>query len=1040
MANKYTRTIDSQLLANKIDALSRVLQQSLSDPSVSTREELVAEAANILSSFYRELGGPIFNPHLIQPGDPPDTEQFNKELQSILDDLNILFTELENIESLVLENFNYFVSESNRLSRRTKSIASKVGDYALFSRNLLKNSLYVSDSFNNLEKVDFNSDLLNSTQCQINQAEGVITLPVIQTPESVISVDKEPVINTNSNGVRGNNLELGTDLNNNIKALIDNNADTWFEYERVVPLDGDDNIPLTLDLTINLESPQVINFIRINPNNFGTKTQVEISSIETSIDGSSFVSVKDEVPVPGFETEDEENVFTLAPSTSKYAGQGLYTFTPRKAKYIHVVLIQRTPYVINTATGQMLRYAIGLRDIILEAQRYETKGELVSREFITTDEVRKIFVESSQNPSEESELASITHQISPDNGISWYSIRPGEFTGITNAVNEVPEILNFNTNLEGDISTQDPVTRIRYRAVLERDPAAFLPEASSSLKKRIGFTTELRQIPSSSPFTVNLEKNPLKGTVQVIDPQLGSRGIEGYDYELSVGNTGEQIHNLPFKNIQTDLEKNLESGVYYIEETSPEIILVNNKQWTKSLLSSAGPSDKVYEIDYSRGIVRFGDGTNGQAPPTGSIIAVRFTPERMLLEPSSEGRRHNLKFPTNGDKKTITITKFDDIVSSSEALDKSTKKFVLNNSNLVENSEVFLPDTQSTFTDKKTYIDGIQELVDVGDYSVDYESGIIYSFSRTPATNSISVTYQYEPQVELDEFDWYFSDETTLKDTVIIRESAFSTIEKKGEAVPDSVNKFSVSNFNLERGSIQFIVPTGTDTPFVEEVDFIDGRTEILGLVQATEKIPAGTIAAAGLSSFDLTIEPVSPSVAPVTFSNTDVFSTSVTGTPSADGEYRVTGKTVEVYTDAAVTNPGSVTYFYQDPTVDPSGRYSVDYELGNVYTNDLTPSGIGMDYEYAKFEISYPIARGVPSEDVEVNDEEATVTLSDREVLRRAQISSAVDKETLSRDTYQILYNFVEENREDLTELEPYFSPILKDYVLRILTKGNLL
>jgi hypothetical protein len=42
-------------------------------------------------------------------------------------------------------------------------------------------------------------------------------------------------------------------------------------------------------MTVNLGDKKVINFIRLNPNNFGTKTQVKIENIETSIDGKRFI-------------------------------------------------------------------------------------------------------------------------------------------------------------------------------------------------------------------------------------------------------------------------------------------------------------------------------------------------------------------------------------------------------------------------------------------------------------------------------------------------------------------------------------------------------------------------------------------------------------------------------------------------------------------------------------------------------------------------------------------------------------------------------
>src|SRR5690606_22971944 len=103
----------------------------------------------------------------------------------------------------------------------------------------------------------------------------------------------QPIINPDSNGVFGNNQEIGVTYNGNMSALLDNNPDTWFEYENVVKTESPD--PLILDLTLNLGDAAILNHIRIIPNNFGTKSIVKIEEIETSLDGEFWISIKDEI-------------------------------------------------------------------------------------------------------------------------------------------------------------------------------------------------------------------------------------------------------------------------------------------------------------------------------------------------------------------------------------------------------------------------------------------------------------------------------------------------------------------------------------------------------------------------------------------------------------------------------------------------------------------------------------------------------------------------------------------------------------------------
>ncbi len=1043
--NKFTRTIDSTVIKNKLDALSKILQESNASKDLVTFEQVLAEAVRALSLFFKDIASPTFDPRLILAGDAPDPEDYNSNLQEILDDLTIMFKELENVEALVLENFNYFVSESNRLNRKMKSVSSKLGDFILFSTNASKDAIFYTDSFNNLDRVDLNSRLINTKQAEVSQAEGIATLPIERTPESLITVEEPPVINDNSNGVAGNNFEISAARNDDISDILDNNADTWFEYERVISAINDDGTPLTLDITMNLGEAKIVNFIRVNPNNFGTRTQIEIETIETSEDGSTFINIKDEVPIPGFQATDEPNIFTLAPATSKFSGQGLYTFTPRVARYIHFTFKQITPYVIDTLAGSRLRYAIGIRDIEVQAVRYEAEGEFISRPFTNLDEVRKLILSTGQNPTEESELVSIKHEVSPDNGITWHEIRPKEFTGLSDVVNAIPEILDFNSGLEDSIDTDTPVNAIRYRATLKRNSEAFKAGASA-LRKSIRFTTELHQFPSTSPFNIELEKPPVKGSLCLIDPHFGSRGLDDLRYELATGNTSVQIHSIPFSKIPLDKVKStLSNGVKAVTEVSPIQLYINGEQWSQVSqggLSTATASDKFFEVDHEKGIIRTGDGRSGRAPVAGGTLAIAVTPELLFPSTSEEGHISTLSFPTNGDEQSAIIRRFEPRAEASETLDKSVTRSQLSNVNIVVGSLRFT----SGSTIFVTEVSSEAEVNSVGEFFIDYEEAILTSFTPTSASIDTGVSYQYDPVTILDTSEWFYKDSTSCANRdLIVKDSAWLTIPVEDEVLPSGVNKFTLDNFNVDKGSITFTVPSGVTDPFVDEVEFVDGRTEILGLIEATEVIPNGILTASGIQTFTLSLVAADTTVHPVIFSNRDVFVEDVTNTkpsPTLVGEYLLAGdfRTVKVHIDEAVTKPGSVTYFYSDPTKSPIGTFSVNYLLGDIYTFESMPSAdITAKYQFAHFEISYPIARVVPEVDFEVDSENGVITIEDREIIRRMQIPIGNRNTLGTRNTYQVLYNYVDESRSNVSDLEPHFTPILKDYALKVLTKGRI-
>lgn len=97
-----------------------------------------------------------------------------------------------------------------------------------------------------------------------------------------------------------------------------------------------------------------INWISLNPNNFGHENYMEVLSIQTSPDGQKFEELE------GFDDYEYETMLTkqanseltpyevqatLSPDQFKYAGQGVWVFSPRVAKAIKFELRQTRPYL-----------------------------------------------------------------------------------------------------------------------------------------------------------------------------------------------------------------------------------------------------------------------------------------------------------------------------------------------------------------------------------------------------------------------------------------------------------------------------------------------------------------------------------------------------------------------------------------------------------------------------------------------------------------------------------------------------------------------
>lgn len=982
--NKDLQVTDKTLFATKLDLLLTKLRTEFQAGTYSTREEVIEEFNKAIKDFYTNVVTPTLQPRTVIANTSPNYLQYNANFQELNYDLVTIFKQLASLEQFVLGNFNFMVSERDKLNQMIRRIASQVDDYALYSEDPNGALIYFKDSFNDLSKIDFASALLKEKQAEINVTEGIVTLPVIRDN---LSSSKTPSIQINANsgpgGSVGNYQELGAAPHDDIRDVLDNNPDTWFEYERVQGTREENTTPLVLDLTLYFDEPVIINFVRINPNNFGTQTSVEIVEIETSLDGAKRISIKDDIPIAGFLQEDEANIFTLAPSTSKYAGQGLFTFTPRKAKYLHLVLRQTTPYLIQTTNGSRWRYAIGIRDIEVSSVKYEVIGEVVSKPFSSAVEIQKVSLLASENPTEASDLADVVHQISVDDGATWYDIQPQDRNGTA-----VPEILAFNTEDPGAIQTQDVPYALRHKMVLSRKPDKF--KQGAVMLSEIDYNVaDIFSIPRISPILLTLTRVPIDGSVRVMNPVWGSRALGGTKLlDTTQQGTATQtpaIHAVGRSNGQPDqkfqgvISREINSGKVRIwKEPQPSGIdynelvvwIDNDPTWERVGDFTGASNNKEYKIS-NDGTLTFGNRDTvaetgaGRIPPAGSIIGFTLKEERLALSAIAPFTA-DLVFPSDGDKGNIKIYRYDAPTqpASPVRLRPGSRVTHLPHQNIVIDTIVFAGDYSSVFSGSpETFVDGSTELNGTGDWSIDTENGVLYSYDTVPAgTTNWTITYTYQPRVELQEADWDFIiDADKNFNRIQIYESGYGDIlsssctATQAERILQLTDDNSDPVYSVVPGSLTF----DPESPFVSgtlpiEVKFIDGETE-----------------------------------------------------------FEIIGS-----------------------TVDTTGWYSVDYKNGMLYISpaDSFAYEATVQFSYTNFVICYNIAQYLPTNSYTINPTTRVLTLNEREALK---VWYGRDIDITRNDLLKIIYDCVKTTRDSIEELEPYFTPIVRHVVIKVAPPG---
>ncbi len=997
MLNQVLNTKQSEIAKTQLlDLLSQV-DQAVQEGTIVAIEQINAAVQAAISKACSDIYAPIFEVKNATPGVTPNPNNYNAIFTQLVSDVATIFSELKYTGDIVVANFNRLVTEERAILARTKKLYNQLQDLELFSSASADRALYVSDDFVDFDSIDFDARFLENEMCFVDIEQGLITLPHNPISSAVIVSDIK--INEISNGVIGNNQQLDAAHHSNINEILDLNPDSWFEYERIFIKPTDE--ALILSLTLTMADEYIINHIRVNPNNFGTSNWMKITSLETSTDDRLYTSINDNLPVEGFIQLNDEEEFTLSPAASKFAGQGIYSFTPRKAKYVRIVIEQKQGYFVETANGQRYRYAIGLRDIEINAIQYNAQGTVVSLPFALTEEISKVSLIAVENPVRASAIATIEHYVSVDDGSIWHQLQilHGEDP-------DIPKILTFNDESEGAIQTDGKALTIRHKATLKRESDGFRAD-KAAISEKVTSINELRQLPTGEPFNVNIEERPVAGSVRIINPIFGSKGWNSP--RLYVG-TSDATPGQTFP-----IGVNIREG--------EEKVYVDSQLWTSV---AAFDSEYQYVINYEYGedklpLIKFG--FDNSIPGNGAIITIELPAELAIVE-GKEPHTILLENISDGDVNATEIVRYSLPEDSfGERLSQEASRHYLKYPNIDDTIGITFAEAGTpVFVNEKTFVDGVTELTVSGDYSVDYVNGIVYSNDTTPIGDIVTASYTYTPIEVVDPAYWKFSDTKTYQ-TIELSDDVYRSIHIDAEDLSSQSTRTRVTLANeaIVRGSIIF-----DHTSLTTEIPFVNGITEFLDVLE----VEGETVPSVGTSFF---LDNVPLVTYPVAFSDTTVFILEI-DTPVDPGDYNVNYTTGEVITITTL-NGGTVNYYYQDSNraTELTGSYSIDYREGIIYFYDGLPGGVSADYEYTRYAVRYRIAKELDPNMFKVNINDKIITVIDPSVLEDYLPT------TRHAGLIKVFYDYVEQVRESIEELEPFFTPILKGYALKILTPSLL-
>ena len=923
-------SIFSQQYVADIKALLVLLEQYISTwRSAPTEERRLAIESTAVSTFEKLIELDV-SYQQVSSFDYPEYSELNETYKSFGYLLRLNLSKLEALISFFLKNFNSQQLALLKLNGQIRRIKQKQAALAFWNREGAKYVL--AEHFNNLDVLD--SHFVSKQDCNIDSSQGVLTLPIRNVEKVGISKVR---IGVNSNGVPGNSDFAVQTNNTNPRSVIDGNANTWFEYERL------DAGPLSLSLVCELPQAKVLNQILIEPLNSIDVPPYEIEDILFSVSGR-VTSIKTLLG-----TTFEPSYFTVRTIGTDPIWS--ISFLPVEAASITIKFKQDSSHQIKAAAqGNKFvlrdRYAVGVKSVALNQILYERTGAINSKVQTLPAGLYSIQPVITLWPDNES-LFDLVFEISSNGGESWKEIDYTDAKAIS--------------LLSGS------AVNFAWRLAIERKDEAF--SKVSSLVKEIAVVPNTRNILRTfsrfqSPVELTLPSKPTDQEIVVLQPGIARRGDRFRALDLGRGKGHSASYRLPV-NVNDISVEPTEVAVY-----------VSGRPYTRvEDDTSVGASQWAFTEDYNEMVF-------DSNLPDGAVIEMAIEPELALCEERSDGFYYKFKSMFDPEKLNIKI----------EYLPRSKvrKTFIPTRAHQMfklGHRDIIISTFSVTSKDGVPYnLVGSRTDVFDGtdfDYYVDYVNGMIY-FSQNVGTDIIRISYEHFSREVLADQDFDIVYENSEPWGIRILKEKFQA-EDVSEVVGDApifainiktgrwtqrsdpftggTNAFALSHENIVRGSV---MPSSdllnTATP-PQEVPYIDGHTEFLGLIPIDdEKTIELTADAFGTVEFNLNAGGLWYQVFDVLFSDTAVFASKV-AVPTIIGEYSIADDgTVIVFLGAGNTLASGIdiNYYYRDPAFDAVNKYSLNYEKGYFHVGGVLNAAATVTYKTASYQISYDLARKI--------------------------------------------------------------------------------
>jgi len=462
----------------------------------------------------------------------PSANDYNKNVKEICNDINNSYKQLGSIINIIKNNFNYNSLTNQTLQNEILILKDEADKINLYIQGTENNDFIINERFNNMINI-----IRLESDAHINNINGAVSLRRLDSYNhanenadiSILGKSEGFVGTSHQVKASGNRREKWEenqasrtivwygeeDPHLDLKAVQDNNPDTWFEYELVnVPesakkfaeyygfhyktAEGEtidwakdpNNGKLELTVRIILPETETINWIDINPYipPFEGSSNIIIKSIKTAPN-------KEEVPKSIYNmeflnyrlfdnAENESSRFVnndIIPGNNDLTGHGVFSFSPKKAQIIDITFEQDSSYnclighVYYIRTVRVKREEeswFGLvKDTSYYTRQYRIEGPINQYDKTIIEKNNKNFLEELWDAI----WGETTEEISSDNLTKWveafegwrYSIGIRDININSFTYSEKSQVISSSYFIPGsikkiEIETQEQIPEIFY--------------------------------------------------------------------------------------------------------------------------------------------------------------------------------------------------------------------------------------------------------------------------------------------------------------------------------------------------------------------------------------------------------------------------------------------------------------------------------------------------------------------------------------------------------------------------------------------------